>query len=184
VVGIRAYDVRGDIRDHNPRLLDYVNRGGTLVVQYNSATTQFNSGHYTPYPSSLNSDRGNDPNRVPESDRVTEEDAPVQLLAPQNPILRFPNQITTLDFQGWVQERGLYFMKTWDEHFTPLLAAGDSGEPALKGGLIAAKYGKGTYIFTGYAFFRQLPAGVPGAIRLFVNLISAGHEQRARVAAR
>jgi hypothetical protein len=159
--------------------MDFVQHGGTLLVQYNAATAAFNSGHYTPYPASLASNRGGEPNTVRESDRVTEEDAPVQLLAPQDAILRFPNQIKENDFQGWVQERGLYFMKEWDPRYTPLLASGDTGEPVLKGGLLAAKYGKGTYIFTGYAFFRQLPAGVPGAIRLFINLISAGHEPQA-----
>lgn len=179
VIGIRAYDVRSDIRSHNARLMDFVQHGGTLLVQYNAATAAFNSGHYTPYPASLASNRGGEPNTVRESDRVTEEDAPVQLLAPQDAILRFPNQIKENDFQGWVQERGLYFMKEWDPRYTPLLASGDAGEPGLKGGLLAAKYGKGTYIFTGYAFFRQLPAGVPGAIRLFINLISAGHEPQA-----
>jgi hypothetical protein len=105
--------------------------------------------------------------------RVSVEEAAVSMLDPQSPILNAPNKISARDFDGWVQERGLYFMSDWDEHFHPLLACNDPGEAPQKGGLLVAQYGKGTYIYTGYAFFRQLPAGVPGAIRLFVNLISA-----------
>ena len=163
IVGIRAYDVRSDIREQNSRLLNYVHNGGTLVVQYNQGTREFNAGHYAPYAVTAS------------NERVTEEDAPVEILDPRNSIFTFPNQITARDFQGWVQERGLYFMKDWDQHFVPLTASSDAKEQPLKGGLLVASYGKGTYIYTGYAFFRQLPAGVPGAIRLFVNLLSAGH---------
>jgi len=102
----------------------------------------------------------------------------VEILAPQDSVLHYPNTITARDFDGWVQERGLYFMDKWDEHFTPLLSCHDPNEDAQKGGLLRAQYGKGTYIYTGYAFFRQLPAGVPGAVRLYVNLLSAGHEKQ------
>ncbi len=172
IVGIRAYDVRSDIREHNSRLLDYVRNGGTLLVQYNQGIREFNQGHYAPYAVTAS------------NERVTEEDAPVKILDPQSSIFNFPNQITAQDFQGWVQERGLYFMKDWDQHYLPLTASSDQKEQPLKGGLLMAKYGKGTYIYTGYAFFRQLPAGVPGAIRLFVNLLSAGHTSAAKVAAR
>jgi hypothetical protein len=173
VVGIRAYDVRGDIREQNSRLLDYVRNGGTLIVQYNQGTREFNAGHYTPYPATAS------------SERVTEEDAPVEILQPRNSIFTFPNQITAKDFEGWVQERGLYFMKDWDQHYVPMTASSDAKQKPLQGGLLVANYGKGTYIYTGYAFFRQLPAGVPGAIRLFVNLLSAGHAgAAANVAAR
>jgi LmbE family N-acetylglucosaminyl deacetylase len=164
VVGIRAYDVRTDVREHNRRLLDYVQRGGTLVVQYNQQIAQFNAGHYTPFAATAS------------SERVTLEDAPVDMLAPGDPAFNFPNKITARDFAGWVQERGLYFMSDWAPQFTPLLASRDPGEQMLRGGLLAAKYGKGTYIYCAYAFFRQLPAGVPGAARLFVNLLSMGHE--------
>src|SRR5690348_18305518 len=108
--------------------------------------------------------------------RVSVEEAPVEILDPQSPVLNYPNKISTHDFDGWVQERGLYFMSTWDDHFHPLLSSNDPGEQSLKGGLLVAQYGKGTYIYSGYAFFRQLPAGVPGAIRLFVNLLSAGRQ--------
>jgi len=164
VLGIRAYDTQKDVAVNNKKLLDFVSAGGTLVVQYNTGTSDFNNGHFTPYPAQLG--RG----------RVSVEDAPVEILAPNDSIFHYPNQITQRDFDGWVQERGLYFMTDWDSHFTPLLASHDPGEQPLKGGLLRAPYGRGTYIYDGYAFFRQLPAGVPGAIRLYVNLLSAGHE--------
>jgi hypothetical protein len=105
---------------------------------------------------------------------VTVEEAPVEVLDPSSPLLNSPNKITQKDFDGWVQERGVYFMSSFDPKYTALLASHDPGEQPLKGGLLVATYGKGTYIFTGYAFFRQLPAGVPGAARLFVNLLAAG----------
>jgi LmbE family N-acetylglucosaminyl deacetylase len=161
VLGIRAYDTQKDLAANNKKLLDYVSNGGAMLVQYNAATGDFNSGHFTPYPAQMS------------RTRVSVEEAPVELLDPQSAILQFPNKITPRDFDGWVQERGLYFMDQWDDHFKPLLASNDPGEPPQKGGLMVARYGKGTYIYTGYAFFRQLPAGVPGAIRLYVNLLSA-----------
>jgi LmbE family N-acetylglucosaminyl deacetylase len=164
VVGIRAYDTRTDIREHNRRLLDYVNNGGTLIVQYNQSIGLFNEGHYTPYPATA------------ANLRVTVEEAPVEILAPEEQIFNWPNKITQKDFDGWVQERGLYFMGQWDPQFKPLLASNDPGEPSQKGGLLLAHYGKGIYIYSAYGFSRQLPAGVPGAIRLFVNLLSAGHQ--------
>jgi hypothetical protein len=163
IAGIRAYDTREDVRANNRRLLDYVSNGGTLLVQYNQQATEFNSGNYTPYPAHES------------RDRVTVEEAPVEMLAPQDGVFHFPNEITARDFDGWVQERGLYFMDQWDSHFEPLLASHDPGEQPLKGGLLRARYGKGTYIYTGYSFFRQLPNGVPGAIRLYVNLLSLGN---------
>ena len=165
VTVIRAYDTRDDVRANNRRLLDYVSNGGTLIVQYNAGAGDFNSGNYTPFSAHLS------------HDRVTVEEAPVEILASQDSIFHAPNQIRTSDFDGWVQERGLYFMDQWDSHFEPLLASHDPGEQPLKGGLLRARYGKGEYIYTGYAFFRQLPAGVPGAIRLYVNLLAAGHEK-------
>ncbi len=165
ILGIRAYDTREDVRTYNQRLLDFVSRGGTLLVQNNFDVDAFNAGNYTPYPAQLS------------RQRVSVEEAPVEILAPQDAIFNFPNKITPQDFDGWIQERGVNFMGQWDDKFRPLLASGDPGEIALKGGLLEAKLGKGTYIYTGYAFFRQLPAGVPGAIRLYVNLLSAGHER-------
>ena len=164
VVGIRAYDTRTDVREHNRRLLDYVNSGGTLIVQYNQSTSAFNDGHYTPYPATA------------ANVRVSVEEQPVEILAPQEQVFNWPNKITQKDFDGWVQERGLYFMSQWDAQFKPLLACNDPGEPSQQGGLLLAHYGKGIYIFSAYGFSRQLPAGVPGAIRLFVNLVSAGHQ--------
>ena len=107
-------------------------------------------------------------------DRVTDETAPVTFLAPDHPVLNTPNKITSADFDGWVQERGIYFPNQWDDHFTPILACNDPGESPLKGGLLVAQYGKGYFVYTGLVFFRELPAGVPGAYRLFANLISLG----------
>jgi LmbE family N-acetylglucosaminyl deacetylase len=166
VLGIRAYDTQKDVAASNKKLLDFVSAGGTLVVQYNTGTGDFNSGKFTPYPAELS------------RARVSVEEAPVEMLAPDDSVFHYPNTITGRDFDGWVQERGLYFMDKWDEHFKPLLSCDDPGEDAQKGGLLRAQYGKGTYIYTGYAFFRQLPAGVPGAVRLYVNLLSAGHENK------
>ena len=167
VLGIRAYDTQKDVIANNKRLLDFVENGGRLVVQYNTMGSfgvpiDFNSGKYTPYPTTLS------------RARVSVEEAPVKILDPANAIFHSPNEITQKDFDGWVQERGLYFMSQWDSNFIPLLESHDPGEGEQKGGLLVARYGKGTYIYTGYAFFRQLPAGVPGAVRLFVNLVS-GH---------
>jgi LmbE family N-acetylglucosaminyl deacetylase len=166
VLGIRAYDTQKDVAANNQKLLDFVAAGGTLVVQYNASVGDFNSGHFTPYSAELS------------RARVSVEEAPVEILAPEDKVFHYPNEITARDFDGWVQERGLYFMDKWDEHFKPLLSCHDPDEDAQRGGLLRAQYGKGTYIYTGYAFFRQLPAGVPGAVRLFVNLLSAGHEKQ------
>jgi hypothetical protein len=166
VLGIRAYDTQKDVVANNKKLLDFVAAGGTLVVQYNTGVGDFNGGHFTPYPAELS------------RARVSVEEAPVEILAPEDGVFHYPNAITARDFDGWVQERGLYFMDQWDGHFKPLLSCHDPGEDAQKGGLLRAQYGKGTYIYTGYAFFRQLPAGVPGAVRLYVNLLSAGHEKK------
>ena len=160
VLGIRAYDTQKEVAANNKKLLDYVSAGGTLLVQYNTGVSDFNSGHFTPYPAQLS------------RARVSVEEAPVEILAPDDGVFHSPNQITDRDFEGWVQERGLYFMDQWDSNFRALLACHDPGEQPQKGGLLEAGYGKGTYIYTGYAFFRQLPAGVPGAIRLYVNLLS------------
>jgi LmbE family N-acetylglucosaminyl deacetylase len=161
VLGVRTYETQPVVVKNNQKLLEFVSNGGTLIVQNNNDVGDFNSAHLTPYPAELS------------RARVSVEEAPVTVLAPDDPIFHSPNEISQKDFDGWVQERGLYFMGTWDEHFKPLLACHDPGEPDQKGGLLVAKYGKGIYIYTGYAFFRQLPAGVPGAIRLFVNLVSA-----------
>lgn len=166
VLGIRAYDTKKDVVANNKKLLDYVSAGGTLLVQYNTGVGDFNNGHFTPYSADLS------------RARVSVEEAPVDILAPNDEVFHYPNTITAHDFDGWVQERGLYFMNKWDDHFQPLLSCHDPNEDPQKGGLLLAHYGKGIYIYTGYAFFRQLPAGVPGAVRLYVNLLSAGHEKQ------
>jgi len=166
VLGIRAYDTQKDVVANNKKLLDFVSAGGTLIVQYNTGVADFNAGKFTPYPADLS------------RARVSVEEAPVEILAPADSVFHYPNAISAHDFDGWVQERGLYFMGKWDDHFTPLLACHDPGEDPQKGGLLRAQYGKGTYFYVGYAFFRQLPAGVPGAVRLYVNLLSAGHEKQ------
>jgi LmbE family N-acetylglucosaminyl deacetylase len=166
VLGIRAYDTSAAVKKNNQRLLDYVKNGGTLVVQYATSPEDFNAAKYTPYPARLS------------HNRVTLEDASVTVLEPHNPVFHYPNEITAADFNGWVQERGLYFMDTWDPHYTPLLACNDPGEQPQKGGLLVAQYGKGYYVYNAFAFFRQLPFGVPGAIRLYVNVLSIGHEPK------
>jgi hypothetical protein len=163
VLGIRAYAVREDLRAYNQRLLDYVARGGTLVVQYN--TYPILDRPFGPYPFSINRPH----------DRVTVEDAPVTFLVPDHPVLNVPNRLGAEDFEGWVQERGLYFLGDFDERYTPILASNDPGEGAKTGGLVVAEFGEGHDVYTGYAFFRQLPAGVEGAYRLFANLVSLGN---------
>jgi hypothetical protein len=163
VLGIRAYAVRNDLRAYNRRLLDYAASGGTLVVQYN--TYQILDQEFGPYPFTINRPH----------DRVTVEEAPVTFLEPAHPLLNTPNLLAPDDFEGWVQERGLYFMGDRDPRYTPVLAANDPGEDPKDGGLMVARVGDGYYIYTGYAFFRQLPAGVPGAYRLFANLVSLGN---------
>jgi LmbE family N-acetylglucosaminyl deacetylase len=162
VLGIRANDTQKEIAENRQKLLDFVSQGGTLIVQYNTGVSDFNKDQLTPYHAELS------------RARVSVEEAPVKILAPDDPVFHDPNPIRESDFNGWVQERGLYFMDKWDDQFKPLLACHDPGEPEQEGGLLRAQYGKGTYIYTGYAFFRQLPAGVPGAIRLYVNLLTAG----------
>ncbi|HZD31409.1 MAG TPA: PIG-L family deacetylase [Candidatus Angelobacter sp.] len=166
VLGIRAYDTRDDVKKNNQRLLDYAHNGGTLMVQYNTEPANFNPGNYTPHPAQLS------------RARVSVEESPITVLDPKCPAFHYPNVITASDFNGWVQERGLYFMDKWDDQYTPLLASNDPGEDPQKGGLLVARVGKGYYLYNGYAFFRQLPFGVPGAIRLYVNLLSVGHEPK------
>lgn len=160
VVGVRAYNTDDRLKYFRQELMDYVSAGGNLVVQY-----QVDRGLVTdeigPFPFKLS------------RERVTVEEAPVSFLKPSSPLLSTPNKITARDFEGWVQERGLYFAQSWDKRYEPILASHDPGDKPLEGGLLLANYGKGTFIYTGYAFFRQLPAGVPGAYRLFANLISA-----------
>ena len=164
VVGIRAYNVLDRMPNYQPRLLDYVRQGGTLVVQYNTTRgLKLDSEKIGPYPLELS------------RDRVTVEEAPVKILAPDHPVLNYPNKITSADFDGWVQERGLYFPNKWSDDYTPILRSADPGEEDRDGGLLVAEYGEGHFVYTGYSFFRELPAGVPGAYRLFANLIGLGN---------
>ena len=165
VVGIRAYNIVEELKFKQKFLLDYVNEGGNLVIQYNTSRG-IKVDDLAPYDLKLS------------RDRVTDENASVRILEPDHPILNFPNKITIQDFEGWVQERGLYFPNEWSEEFTPLLASNDKGETSKEGALLVAKYGKGNYIYTGLSFFREFPAGVSGAYRLFANLLSAGKEEK------
>jgi hypothetical protein len=160
VVGVRAYEVRGDLVAANARLLDFARGGGTVIVQYQQY--QFPRGGYAPFPVEINNPH----------DRVTDEEAPVAMLEPESPVLARPNRIGPADWEGWVQERGLYFLRSWDERFVPVLAMNDPGEPPLQGSLVVAQLGEGAYVYTALAFFRQFPAGVPGAYRLLMNLIA------------
>jgi len=161
VVGIRAYELRPDLIRENARLLDYVYRGGTLLVQY-QRDFAWAKTHPAPFPAEM----------PPQTSRVTDANAAVQFLAPDSALLNTPNKITSADFQGWTQERGLYFWGTFDPRYQSVLGMHDPGESETKGSLVYAQDGKGIYIYTGLSFFRQLPAGVPGAYRLFVNLLS------------
>lgn len=159
ILGIRAYNKHEDLQYKQDMLWDYVSNGGTLLTQY-ITYWGLKADEIAPYHIKLS------------RDRVTVEEAPVTLLAPDHPMLSYPNRIGQSDFDGWVQERGLYFSNEWDKAYTPLLACNDPGESSKSGGLLVAKHGKGYFVYTGYSFFRQLPAGVPGAYRLFTNLIS------------
>ncbi len=171
VVGVRAYEIRHDLPGANQRLLDYATDGGTLVVQYERDFV-WDRAQYAPYPAKITPLSGRP---LP---RITDENSPVKFLKPDDPLLNTPNKITQDDFKGWVQERSLYMWTQFDPKYTPLLTMNDPGEPDQNGALVYARYGKGTYIYTGIAFFRQLPEGVPGAYRLFVNLISPSQNAR------
>jgi LmbE family N-acetylglucosaminyl deacetylase len=161
VVGVRAYNTIAALAFAQKELNKYVQAGGTMVVQYNTSH-RLVTKQVAPYALSLS------------RDRVTDEFAPVTILDPNHPVLNSPNKITQIDFKGWVQERGLYFPNKWAEEFTPILAMNDKGAPQTKGSLLVARYGKGHFVYTGLSFFRELPAGVAGAYRLFANIISIG----------
>ena len=162
VLGIRAYNVVKELKFKQKFLLNYVEKGGNMVVQYNT-----NRNVDVAAPFTLNLSR----------DRVTDEFAEVRILEKKHELLNFPNKITTDDFNGWVQERGLYFPDSWSKEYIPILSMNDKGETAKKGSLLIAKYGKGNYIYTGLSFFRELPAGVSGAYKLFANMLSVGKEK-------
>jgi LmbE family N-acetylglucosaminyl deacetylase len=161
VLGIRAYNTRGGISNWFPELLAYVKDGGVVIAQYNTLA-DLKTQQFGPYPLEIS------------RDRVTDEKAEVRTLAPNHPVMTTPNKITSKDFEGWVQERGLYFADKWDPAWTPILSCNDPKEKPLDGGLLIAKSGKGFFVYTSYSWFRQLPAGVPGAYRLFANMLSLG----------
>ncbi|WP_222983986.1 PIG-L family deacetylase [Flagellimonas meishanensis] len=166
VVGIRAYNVVDALKFKQPLLFEYVKNGGNMIVQYNTANRwarQFEN--IAPYPLTLS------------RDRVTDENAPVEIIAKNHALVNFPNKIKEKDFEGWVQERGLYYPNEWDDRFTPILSMHDEDETPSQGALLAAPYGKGHYIYTGLSFFRELPAGVSGAYKLFANMLSIGKNE-------
>jgi hypothetical protein len=170
VIGPRAWETEPALSEHNDRLLEWVRDGGTLIVQYQQF--QYLRGGFAPFDLSLAEKPGEPiPARVA-APRVAEEDARVTMLDPTHPIMRFPNVITSRDWDGWVQERGLYFPRSWGAEWTPLLEMSDTGEPPLRGALLVTRCGRGTYVYTGLSFFRELPAAVPGAARLFLNLLA------------
>ncbi len=160
LIGIRATAVREDLKAHYQRLLEYAERGGHLIYQYQ--TPEFDAAPYAPYPYTL----------TPRAEEVSEEDSKVTMLDTAHPFFNFPNKITETDFNNWVEERGSKWMTTWDARFEPLLECHDREQPPQKGGLMFAPYGKGAFTYAAYAFYRQLPAGVPGAYRLFANIVS------------
>ncbi len=158
-VGVRAYAVRDDVRTHNARLLNYVRKGGVLIVQYQTPEFDQNFG---PYPYVMG----------PGPEEVSEEDAAVTILQPQHSLFKFPNKITERDFDGWFEQRGSKFLASWDKQYTPLLECHDTGQAPQQGGQMIAQFGKGVYVYSAYAWYRQLPQGVPGAYRLFANMLS------------
>lgn len=161
VLGIRAYNTVEDLKFKQQQLFDFVKQGGNLIVQYNT-NFRLKVDEVAPYSLKLS------------RDRVTDENAEVRILNPNHPVLNYPNKITVKDFDGWTQERGLYFPNEWSEEFTPILSMNDKGESPKDGSLLVAKHGKGHFIYTGLSFFREFPAGVPGAYRLFANMLSIG----------
>lgn len=161
VLGVRALNTNDRARYFMPAVLDYVKGGGTVVMQYNTSS-RLETENFSPYPLTIG------------RERVTDETSEVRLLRPGHPVLTTPNKISESDFRGWVQERGLYFPSKWDDRFEAVLSMNDKGESAKDGSLLVAPYGKGYYVYTGLSFFRELPEGVPGAYKLFANLVSLG----------
>ena len=159
ITGVRAYDVHDWLTGKYGVLMDYIKNGGNLIVQYNRNLGNDTTG-IGPYPFGIS------------NARVTEEDAPVQFLLPSHPVLHFPNEISDKDFEEWIQERGIYFAQHVDPRYQAVFSMHDSGEAEQNGSLIIGNYGKGYFSYTGLVFFRELPAGIPGAYRLFANLIA------------
>ena len=159
ITGIRAYNTLPLLKTKQHLLLEFVKRGKTLIVQYNTPDKNI-PANIAPYPLKIS------------NDRVTDENAAVEFLAPNHPVLNYPNPITAKDFKGWTQEQGLYYPNEFDAAFTPIIASNDKGETPKKGALLVANYGKGNYIYTGLSLFRELPEGVSGAYRLIANMIA------------
>ncbi len=177
VVGPRAYEVDSALVRHGARLVEYARAGGLVLVQYQQQA--FFQGGFAPFALTAavaSRERGRP--AFPSYPRVADETAPVRVLDPAHPAFGRPNRIDAADWAGWVQERGLYFAPGWDPAWTPLLELADPGEPAQRGGLLVARVGEGRWIYTGLSFFRELPAGVPGAFRLFLNLLSLNDSER------
>lgn len=166
IMGVRAYNTNEDLKFKQKDLLEYVKSGGNLLVQYNTNSRLTVGANLGPYPIKIG------------RDRVTVEEAPVKFLIPDHEVLNFPNTITEKDFMGWVQERGLYFASEWDPSYKAILSCNDPGEDPKDGGLLIAPHGEGNFIYTGYSWFRQLPAGVSGAYRLFANMVSLGKKNK------
>lgn len=162
VLGVRAYNTREELKFKKAGLEEYARNGGVVVVQYNTSFGLADE-NFAPFPIKLS------------RKRITNENAPLKILQPDHPVFQSPNKITQKDFEGWVQERGLYFAEEWSDEWTPLLSGNDPGEEPLEGGLLVAKTGKGYFVYTGFSWFRQLPAGVPGAYRIFTNIVSLGN---------
>jgi len=160
IAGIRAYNTNKRMNIYQDKLMDYVYNGGTYIVQYNTLGKKY--AEPGPYEFKIS------------RDRVTEENAKVKLLNPSHSLLNFPNRISEKDFEGWIQERGLYFPDEWDDNYESILEMNDQGELPKQGSVLYTEYGKGVFIYTGLSFFRELPAGVAGAYKLFMNMISAG----------
>jgi len=163
ILGVRALNTNDRMKFQMPILLDYVKNGGTLIVQYNT-NFRLKTSDFAPYPLKIS------------RDRVADEFAEIRILEADHPVLNIPNKITASDFDLWVQERGLYFPNEWDANYTAILSSNDQGEDPKNGGLLIAQYGSGYYVYTGYSWFRELPAGIPGAFRLFANIISLNQE--------
>jgi len=166
IAGVRAYNTNEKLKFHQPKLMEYVRKGGNYIIQYNTSF-RLATDELGPFPLKLS------------RDRVAVEKAPVKFLDAQHPVLQFPNQITQQDFEDWVQERGLYFPNEWSEEYTPIFEMNDPGEDPKQGALLVADYGKGHFLYTGLSFFRELPAGVPGAFRLLANMIAYGKSGKA-----
>ncbi len=164
MIGIRALNTKKELKFKMKELLKYVENGGNLVIQYNT-TRGLNIDDYTPYPLKLS------------RDRVSDETAEVRILAPEHPVLNYPNKITTKDFDGWIQERGLYFPNEWDSKYTAILSMNDVNEDPKDGSLLIAPHGRGYFVYTGISWFRELPAGIPGAFRLLSNILALKQER-------